>query len=105
MPCVESSLRSPLLLALAAASVAFHVWLIVSGLIPNLISRPVHLLLALPFVFGFNATGARWSRLISHGVGALGARWPASPSSSRAACCSTGTAASGDGGNSRWRWS
>jgi TRAP transporter 4TM/12TM fusion protein len=36
---------------LALASVGFHVWLIFAGLLPNLISRPIHLMLALPWVF------------------------------------------------------
>ncbi|MEX0760222.1 MAG: TRAP transporter fused permease subunit [Tistlia sp.] len=36
---------------LALASVVFHLWLVFSGLVPNLISRPVHLALALPWVF------------------------------------------------------
>ncbi len=36
---------------LALATVGFHLWLVFSGLVPNLISRPVHLALALPWVF------------------------------------------------------
>ena len=36
---------------LAAACVLFHLYLIFSGLIPNLVSRPLHLALALPWVF------------------------------------------------------
>ena len=32
-------------------TVGFHLWLIYSGLIPNLVSRPLHLALALPWVF------------------------------------------------------
>ncbi|MDH3743074.1 MAG: TRAP transporter permease DctM/Q, partial [Hyphomicrobiales bacterium] len=40
---------------LGAASVAFHIWLIFSGLVPNLISRPLHMALALPWVFIFMA--------------------------------------------------
>lgn len=40
---------------LGALSVAFHIWLIFSGLIPNLISRPLHMALALPWVFIFLA--------------------------------------------------
>jgi TRAP transporter 4TM/12TM fusion protein len=36
---------------LALTVVAFHLWLIFSGLIPNLVSRPVHMALALPWVF------------------------------------------------------
>ncbi|WP_417692736.1 TRAP transporter permease [Roseibium sp.] len=42
-------------LALAAVLVAFHHGLIFSGLVPNLISRPLHLALALPWVFLFTA--------------------------------------------------
>lgn len=40
---------------LGAASVAFHIWLIFSGLVPNLINRPLHMALALPWVFIFLA--------------------------------------------------
>jgi len=36
---------------LAIASVGFHLWLIFAGLIPNLVSRPIHLMLALPWIF------------------------------------------------------
>ena len=46
-----------LAIAIAAASVAFHVWLIFSGLLPNLVSRPLHLLLALPWIFFLDAEG------------------------------------------------
>ncbi|MBO6520377.1 MAG: TRAP transporter fused permease subunit [Rhodospirillales bacterium] len=42
-----------MVLGLAAVSVAFHLYLIFSGLIPNLISRPIHMALALPWVFVF----------------------------------------------------
>ena len=37
--------------ALGATSILFHLWLIFSGLIPNLLSRPIHMALALPWVF------------------------------------------------------
>lgn len=36
---------------LGALTIAFHLWLVFSGLIPNLISRPIHLALALPWIF------------------------------------------------------
>ncbi|SDU00404.1 TRAP transporter fused permease subunit [Stappia sp. ES.058] len=36
--------------ALGAVSIAFHLGLVFSGLVPNLVSRPVHMALALPFV-------------------------------------------------------
>ncbi|RYH10009.1 TRAP transporter fused permease subunit [Tropicimonas sp. IMCC6043] len=40
----------PLAFLLAAALVAFHLALVFLGLVPNLISRPVHLALALPWI-------------------------------------------------------
>lgn len=41
--------------ALGAVSIAFHLWLIFSGLVPNLLSRPLHMALALPWVLIFMA--------------------------------------------------
>jgi TRAP-type uncharacterized transport system fused permease subunit len=35
-------------------SIAFHIFLIFSGLVPNLISRPLHLSLILPWIFLYN---------------------------------------------------
>jgi TRAP transporter 4TM/12TM fusion protein len=51
--------------ALAAASVAYHLWLVTAGLIPNLVSRPLHIVAVLPFIFLFPqrpATGWRLAR-------------------------------------------
>ncbi|MEY8830702.1 TRAP transporter permease [Sedimentitalea sp. XS_ASV28] len=42
-------------LTLAAAIVAFHLGLIFWGLVPNLVSRPLHLAFVLPWVFVFGA--------------------------------------------------
>ena len=36
--------------ALGAATIGFHLWLIFTGLVPNLVSRPLHMALALPWV-------------------------------------------------------
>ncbi len=49
--------------ALGAVSIAFHLWLVFSGLVPNLVSRPLHMALALPFVLVFAARTPfqRWS--------------------------------------------
>lgn len=44
---------------LGAVSIAFHLWLIFSGLIPNLISRPLHMALALPWALVFLARTKR----------------------------------------------
>jgi TRAP transporter 4TM/12TM fusion protein len=35
--------------ALGAASIGFHLWLIFAGLVPNLVSRPLHMALAAPW--------------------------------------------------------
>ncbi len=49
--------------ALGFASIAFHLWLIFSGLVPNLVSRPLHMMLALPWVLIYDARTPlqRWS--------------------------------------------
>lgn len=43
-------------LGLATLMVAFHLGLIFSGLVPNLVSRPLHLAFVLPWVFVFKAS-------------------------------------------------
>jgi len=60
------------IIVLALTSVAFHLYLIFIGLIPNLISRPLHLALALPWVFMVGVRGDRRQRLISYLIGAFG---------------------------------
>lgn len=45
-----------------AASIVFHIGLIFSGLIPNLISRPLHLAFALPWIFLYSP-GTKWQRV------------------------------------------
>ena len=42
---------------LGGASITFHLWLVFSGLVPNLVSRPLHMALALPWVLVFVARG------------------------------------------------
>lgn len=48
---------------LGALSVAFHLGLIFYGLVPNLVSRPLHMALALPWIFVYAARSpaARWT--------------------------------------------
>jgi TRAP transporter 4TM/12TM fusion protein len=43
----------PVWIGLGLLSIFFHMWLIFSGLVPSLISRPLHMALALPWVFMF----------------------------------------------------
>ncbi len=58
-------------IALGALSIAFHIGLIFSGLVPNLVTRPLHMALALPWIFVFTARGvaARRTGLLLSGVG------------------------------------
>ncbi|MCF3933648.1 TRAP transporter fused permease subunit [Acuticoccus sp. M5D2P5] len=48
-------------IALGALTIGFHLWLVISGLTPALIARPIHMALALPWIFlfvrGFSRTG------------------------------------------------
>ncbi len=48
--------------ALGAVAIAYHIGLIFSGLVPNLVARPLHMALALPWVFVY-AEPAGWRRL------------------------------------------
>ena len=48
---------------LGTTSITFHIWLIFSGLVPSLVSRPLHMALALPWVFIFTADGTAQRRL------------------------------------------
>ncbi len=46
-------------ITLGAISIAFHLWLIFAGLVPNLVSRPLHMALALPWVMLWSSSGRR----------------------------------------------
>ena len=60
-------------LAFAAASIGFHVYVVLGGLVPNLISRPLHLLFAIPFVFFFvGGNRSTLDRIVSWTLGGLG---------------------------------
>lgn len=51
---------------LGIVCITFHLWLIFAGLVPNLISRPIHMALALPWVFLWRPKGQHadtWSAL------------------------------------------
>ena len=56
---------------LGAVSIAFHLGLIFSGLIPNLVSRPLHMALALPWIFVFLAKTER-ARISGAAFAAIG---------------------------------
>ena len=61
--------------ALALTSVVFHLYLSVSGLIPNLVSRPVPMALAGPWVVVIGARGGRLARRTGGGFARAGRRW------------------------------
>ena len=48
---MKQKISRSVLLTLAVSSVFFHLWLVFAGLLPNLVTRPIHLALALPWVF------------------------------------------------------
>ncbi|MFT5658258.1 MAG: TRAP transporter 4TM/12TM fusion protein [Gammaproteobacteria bacterium] len=59
-------------LVLALLSVSYHLWLIFQGLIPNLVSRPLHFALALPWLFFFSPTKSRTSQISGWILGTMG---------------------------------
>ena len=67
------SLSRSFWIILGATSIVFHISLIFSGLIPNLVSRPLHMALALPWVFIFasRTTAGRASGALLAAVGVV----------------------------------
>jgi TRAP transporter 4TM/12TM fusion protein len=65
--------------SLGAVSIAFHLWLIFSGLIPNLVSRPLHMALALPWAMVFMARTALQRKIgvVLGGLGLAACLWVA----------------------------
>jgi TRAP transporter 4TM/12TM fusion protein len=61
-----------LVLGAALASVGFHVWLIFGGLMPALTARPLHLALAIPWLFFVGVKGPAAWRALSWALGLLG---------------------------------
>ena len=66
-------------LALAAALVGYHMALVFSGLVPNLVSRPLHMAFILPFVFMIGTTSRLmfWSGVVLTLLGVGAALWVA----------------------------
>lgn len=66
------------LIVCAAITVGIHIWLIFTGLVPNLVSRPLHFAAALPWIFLFvpyrNAI-ERWIGYAACGFGLFGAAY------------------------------
>ncbi len=67
----------PIWIALGLLSIAFHLYLIFSGLIPNLVTRPLHMALALPWVFIYlaNSPTARTTGTIFAAIGIVCCLW------------------------------
>ena len=66
-------------LTLAAALVGYHMALVFSGLVPNLVSRPLHMAFILPFVFMVGATSRLmlWTGVVLTLLGVAAALWVA----------------------------
>ena len=64
----------PVAVAAGALTVGFHLWVAFSGLIPNLISRPAHLALAILWIFflGLAAARSNFERYFGWLLGAAG---------------------------------
>ena len=54
-----------------ALSVVFHLWLIFSGLVPNLVSRPLHMALVIPWIFLYGVSSGI-QRLCDWGIVIIG---------------------------------
>ncbi len=67
---------SRLWIGLGALTCAFHIGLIFSGLVPNLVARPLHMALVLPWVFAYGTTGRQaWIGWSIAGIGIAGCLW------------------------------
>ncbi|MEP1610341.1 MAG: TRAP transporter fused permease subunit [Roseobacter sp.] len=64
-------------IALGTLTAAFHLGLIFYGLVPNLVARPLHMALILPWVFLFSGSGlfARSSGILMTAIGVAGCLW------------------------------
>ena len=67
------------MIASAVCLVVFHLGLIFWGLVPNLVSRPLHLAFALPWIFLFveGSRAKRWSGAVLCGLGMAASIWVA----------------------------
>jgi TRAP transporter 4TM/12TM fusion protein len=72
-----SAISRPIWIILGAISIAFHLWLIFSGLVPNLVSRPIHMALALPWalIFVAKTRAQNISGAILTVIGLIGCGW------------------------------
>ncbi|WOI34052.1 TRAP transporter fused permease subunit [Tritonibacter scottomollicae] len=72
MPNISNGrIGAALWLVLAAALVTYHLALIFSGLVPNLVSRPLHMAFILPFVFMLG-NKSRWATISGTVLAAMG---------------------------------
>ena len=74
MQTTDRFARGWVALCLAALTVGFHLYVAFSGLIPNLVTRPLHLAVAIPFVFfvGLAHGRSKVSRWSGYAVGTAG---------------------------------
>ena len=67
----EAPQKRRIWVALGGLICVFHIGLIFSGLVPNLVARPLHMALILPWVFLFGASG-HWARLSGALIAVIG---------------------------------
>lgn len=72
---IATKMRRAAMLAAAILLVGFHMGLIFSGLVPNLVARPLHLALILPWIFIFSDRPARPAGTVLAIAGMAGAVW------------------------------
>ncbi len=77
METAVSARARPVWIALGALVVVFHLGLIFSGLVPNLVARPLHMAMVLPWVFLAAAATplARLSGAVFTVTGVAGCIW------------------------------
>jgi TRAP transporter 4TM/12TM fusion protein len=61
-PLKKITAREWTMLFFGMLTLGFHVYIVLSGLVPNLITRPIHFMLALPWIFIFSKPKNRWER-------------------------------------------
>jgi TRAP transporter 4TM/12TM fusion protein len=70
---VQAPRPGAVLTLFGVATVGFHLYLVFSGLMPSLVTRPLHFALALPWIFLFAPAGSRLGRRLGWACMALGA--------------------------------
>ncbi|WP_299415963.1 TRAP transporter fused permease subunit [uncultured Sulfitobacter sp.] len=76
-PLTTGPVAARIWIALGLITAVFHIGLIFYGLVPNLVARPLHMALILPWVFLYaaNTRAGWWSGAVITGIGVSGCIW------------------------------